>query len=189
MGQDAVWTGVNGCRMGSVGFQMHRTRRTNHCRPKTEYLLDGWPQKVHQQTVIRSGSYTQTSLTIWLPLPVLLSTSRCSQTPLELYKVLSDSARAFSCAFESSWGCGGTFRILQNLTIRIGDFIAAKTLVQVCRRLRDQLRSLHKLCGRLGAIFSHQWFLGFHNHKAFHRLYWSLLQSQDSLHPIMTCIV
>jgi len=44
----------------------------------------------------------------------------------------------------------------------------------VWRRLREQLRPLHKLCGRLGAVFPHQWFLGFHNHKAFHRSYWSL---------------
>jgi len=36
--------------------------------------------------------------------------------------------------------------------------------------------------GKLGAVLSHQWFLAFLNHKAFHRSYWSLLQSHDSLH-------
>ena len=53
----------------------------------------------------------------------------------------------------------------------------------------ELLRPLHKLCGRLGAVFSQQWFLEFHNHKAFHQSYWSLLQSQDLLHHNMACII
>jgi len=38
-------------------------------------------------------------------------------------------------------------------------------------------------------ILSHQWFLGFHNHKVFHQSFWSLLQSQDSRHHNMACIL
>jgi len=42
----------------------------------------------------------------------VLSTSRCSQAPLELTNVLSDSASAFSSAPESSCGDGGAFWML-----------------------------------------------------------------------------
>jgi len=37
--------------------------------------------------------------------------------------------------------------------------------------------------------FSQQWFLGFHNHKAFRVSDSSLLESQDSLHHNMACII
>jgi len=71
--------------------------------------------------------------------------------------------------------------MLQNLTVRIVKFWSywdlcpclwetsrePETSAQGSRRLRVQLRPLCKLSGRLGAIFSQQWFLGFHNHKAF----------------------
>jgi len=56
----------------------------------------------HQQNVNRSGSDRQTSQTLPQTTPVLPSNSRCSQAPLELSKVLSDSARAFSGAPEST---------------------------------------------------------------------------------------
>jgi len=51
-----------------------------------------------------------------------LTTSRCSQLPLEFCKVLSDSARAFSGAPESTCSYGGAFRMLQHLTFRIVKF-------------------------------------------------------------------
>jgi len=76
----------------------------------------------HQQNVNRSGSNTQSSQTLRATSPVLLGTSRCSQTPLELSKVLSDSARAFSGAPESTCGYGGAFRMLRDLTYRILKF-------------------------------------------------------------------
>jgi len=44
--------------------------------------MSEWVRWVHQQSVNRSGSHMQTSQTLWLPLPVLLSTSRCSHAPL-----------------------------------------------------------------------------------------------------------
>jgi hypothetical protein len=57
---------------------------------------------VHQRNVIRFGSNTQSSQTLQATSPVLLSTSTCSQTPVELSKVPSDSARALSGAPEST---------------------------------------------------------------------------------------
>jgi len=68
---------------------------------------------VHQQNVNWSGSHWQTFETLQQPSPVLPSTSRYSQPPLELCNVLSDSARAFSDAPESICSYGGTFRMLQ----------------------------------------------------------------------------
>ena len=65
--------------------------------------------------------------------------------------------------------------MLQDLTYRIVKFWSSETSAQVC--------------GRLIAIFSQQWFLGFHDHKAFPVSDSSLLQSQDSLHHNMACII
>jgi len=73
----------------------------------------------HQQNVDRPGSHMQTSQTPRVHSPVLPSTSRCFQPPLELCKVLSDSASAFSGASESTCSYGGVFRMLRDLTIRI----------------------------------------------------------------------
>jgi len=157
----------------------------------------------HQQNVNRSGSQMQISQTLWYPSPVFPSTSRCSQAPLELGAVLWDSARAFSGAHESTCSYGGAFRMLRDLTIRIVKFWrckvisaglwetsrAVETSAHVCRRHQEQLRPLSKLFGRLRAIFSQQWTLEFCKYKGFGLLYASLLQSQDSLHHTMACIV
>jgi hypothetical protein len=78
-----------------------------------------WVHWVHQQTDNRSVRPTQTSQTLRLPSPVLLSTSKCFLAPLELCKVLSDSARAFSGAPEYTCSYGGAFRTLQDLTLCI----------------------------------------------------------------------
>jgi len=56
-------------------------------------------------------------------------------------------------------------------------------------RLREQLETSAQLCGRLNAVFAQQWFLGFHNHKAFRVSDSSLLESQDSLYHNMACII
>jgi len=131
------------------------------------------PVNRHQQNVNRSGSNTQSSQTLQATAPVLPNTSRCSQTPQELSNVLWDSARAFSGALESTCSYGGAFRMPRDLTYRIVKFWSswdlcadlressrgAETAMQVCGRLWEH-------CGRLGAIFSQQWFL--HNHEAFH---------------------
>jgi len=134
---------------------------------------------LHQQNVNRSGSNMQSSQTLWVTSPVLLSTSGCSQTPLELSKVLSDSAREFSGAPGSTCSYGGAFRMLQDLTYRIVKFWSssdlyaelretsreAETAAQLCGRLQEQPRPRRSFRGRLDAVFSRQWFL--HNHKAF----------------------
>jgi len=77
---------------------------------------------VHQENVNRLLSNTQSSQTPWATLPALLSTSGCSQTPLKLSNVLPYSARAFSCAPESTCSCRGAFRMLRDLTDRIVQF-------------------------------------------------------------------
>jgi len=107
--------------------------------------------------VNRSRSNTQSSQTLWAISPVHLSTSRCSQTPLELSKGFSDSARAFSGAPESTCSCGGAFKMLQDFTYRrlwfwsfwdLCSYLqetlrAAETATQLCRRLWKHLR-LHQ---------------------------------------------
>jgi len=77
---------------------------------------------LHQHNLDRSGSHTQTSQTIRATSLLLLSTSRCFQTRLELSKVLSHSARAFSGASESTCSYGDAFRMLHDLTYRMVKF-------------------------------------------------------------------
>jgi len=89
---------------------------------------------LHQQNVNRSGSHMQTSNTLPQTSPVLPTDSRCSQAPLELSKVLSDSARAFSGAPESTSSYGGAFRTPRDVTYRIGKFWSSRDL---CAGLRE----------------------------------------------------
>jgi len=89
---------------------------------------------VHQQNVNWSGCHTQTSQTLQSTSPVLLNNSWCSQAPLELSKLLSDSARAFSGAAEGTCSYGGAFRMLRYLTHRIVKFWSSWEL---CAGLRE----------------------------------------------------
>jgi len=113
----------------------------------------------HQHNEILSGSYAQTPQTLRKPLAVFLSSVRCSKPLLELCHVLSDSAEAFSGAPESTWNYGDSFRMLRDWLLGELNFGVAETTAQVCRRLWEQQRPLCKLCMRLGATFSQQWFL------------------------------
>ena len=88
----------------------------------------------HQHNVNPSWSHTQSSQTLQATSPVLLSTSGCSQTPLELIKVLSDSARAFSGAPESTCSYRGAFRMRPDLTYRIVELWSSWDL---CADLRE----------------------------------------------------
>jgi hypothetical protein len=107
---------------------------------------------------------------------------RCSWKHLLLWWCIQDATRL-------------TIKIVQ--LWRFWDFCAdlqetwrvAETSAQVCGRLPEPLRSLHKLCGRLGVIFSTQWFLEFHNDKAYCLSYLSLSQTNDLLRHDMTCII
>jgi len=96
--------------------------------------------------------------------------------------VFSDSERAFSGAPESTCSYGDAFKMLQDLTCRMVKFWSR------C----DLERSLRLLCSPAGDLvqyFSQQWFLGFHNHMAFRVSDSSLLESQDSQHHNMACII
>jgi len=88
---------------------------------------------VHQQNVNRSGSHIQTSQTLLQNSPVLPSNSRCSQAPLELSKVLSDSASAVSGALESTCSYGGALMMPRDVTYRIVKFRSGRAL---CSGLR-----------------------------------------------------
>jgi len=70
----------------------------------------------HQQNVKQSGSHMQASQTLRSTSPVFLSNSRRYQALLELSKVLSDAARTFSGAPESTCSYGGAFKMLHYLT-------------------------------------------------------------------------
>jgi hypothetical protein len=83
--------------------------------------------------------------------------------------VLSDSEKAFSGAPVSTCTYGGAFKMLRDLTDRLGKFLEQQ-------RLREQLDTSVQLCRRLSAIFSQQWILGPHYHKAFHVSDSSLLE-------------
>ena len=56
-------------------------------------------------------------------------------------------------------------------------------------RPREQHETSAQLSRRLSALFSWQWFLGFHNNKAFRVSDSSFLESQNSLHHNMACII
>jgi hypothetical protein len=100
-----------------IGFQCERNT--------TVYWLC-FPQSAN---VNRSGNTTQSSQMLRANSSVHLSTSRCSQSPLKLNNVLSDSARAFSGCYKIG--------LIGNSIIGVPD-----TSAQICRRLQEQLRLL-----------------------------------------------
>jgi len=104
--------------------------------------------------------------------------------PLELSEGLSESASAFSDAPERTCSCGGAFRILWHLSYRRVKVWSNWALCAGQRENSGAAETSGQLCGRLGAVFSQQWFLEFLNHKAFHLSDSSLLQLQDSLSSI-----
>jgi hypothetical protein len=56
-------------------------------------------------------------------------------------------------------------------------------------RLQEKLAASVPLCGTLGAVFTLQWLIGIHNHKEIDASDSSVLQSQDSFHHNMACII
>jgi hypothetical protein len=143
----------------------------------------------HEHTVYWSGSHTVTSQPLRYLSPVLLSTSRWYQAPLELCQVHSNCGRAFLGTSESTCSNGCAFRILRDSKIRILNFSCS---CNHCENLRETSRaadSTAQLCGKLVAILSQLCFLEYHNHKAFCLRYLSLLQSQDSLHHNIAWII
>jgi len=159
------------------------------------------PHKQPQQNVNRSSSHTQSCQTLRVTSPVLLSTSRCSQAPLELSTVLSDSPRAVSGAPESTCSYGGAFRMLRDLTYRIVKcwsswdvcahlreaLQASETAAQLSSRCREQPRPL---CSWAGDLVPYSHTSGSYiTTRHLVLSYLSLLQSQDSLHYNMACII
>jgi len=184
------------------------TRSITACKCMSR-LARLWPARsqddglqVHyQQNVNWSGSNTQPSQTLWATSPVLPSTSRCFQTALQQRNVLSDSARAFSCAPESTCSYGGAFRMLRDLTCRIVKFWscwelcadlretsrAVETAAQLCGRFQKQPIPLDSTAGDL-MLYSHSRG-SYTTTRHFVLSYSSMLQSQDSLHHTMACII
>jgi len=133
---------------------------------------------LHQQNVNRSGINMQTSLTLRSTSAVLLSPSRCSEAPLELSKVFSDSARAFSGASKRTCSDGGAFRMLQELTCRIVKFWSSWDLCAAQHSSAGDLVPYYHSSGSYGSITT--------SHFVYHI---RLLQSQDLLHHNMACII
>jgi len=75
--------------------------------------------KRYQQNVNWSRKDTQSSPTLRVTSPVLLRTSRWSQTPLELSKVLSDCVPSFTGALERTCSYTGGLRMLRDMTYKI----------------------------------------------------------------------
>jgi len=150
-----------------------------------------------QHDVNQSGSHKQSCQTLWATSPVLPCTSRCSQTPLELSKVLSDSARAFSGAPESTCSYGGALRMLRDLPSRIVKFWSYWDL---CTDMQETSREAEttawdtsraaenatQLCARLSAVFSQQSVL--HNHKACCLIIFIFVTTQYGMHYISLLI-
>jgi len=93
-----------------------------HWEAMIKPVLEVQKEAVYQQNVNQFGRIMQSSQTLRATSPVLVCTSRCSPTPQELSKVLSDSATAFSGASEGTCHYGGAFRMLRDLIFRILKF-------------------------------------------------------------------
>jgi len=91
---------------------------------------------LHQQNVYRSGGSTLSSQALRATWPLLQSTSRYSQTPLEQSKELPDSARAFSGALRFDLLNTYILELLRPLRRSAGDF---KTSWDCCTALREAL--------------------------------------------------
>jgi len=114
--------------------------------PVLAYLL-------YQQNVNRFGSHTTSPQALQVTSPVLLSTSRCSETPLELSNVLTDSTRALSgtpestCSMEVHLGCYKVWLVGES------NFGVPEPSAQFCGRLHEQLGPL---CSSAGDFESSQ---------------------------------
>jgi len=139
-------------------------------------------------TLTMTSSILENSKVVWQPCPILADTPvsltsalkyfQMSQTPLELSKVLTDSARAGSGAPASTCRYGGAFRMLQNLTYRMVKFWSSWGICAALWETSREAENHVQLCGIRGAIFTRQWLFVFHNHQAFRLSYLSLLALQ-----------
>jgi len=125
------------CRTSSAKCQLVRKLHTN--------LPD---------TLVTLNNALNLIQTLLLPSPMLSTLSRCSETPLELGEVLSDSARAFSGAPETTCSYGGAFRMLQDLTYRVVKFWSSWDLYAGPWETSRAGQTSAPISWRLGALFS-----------------------------------
>jgi len=104
-------------------------------------------QVLHQHNVTRPRPNAQSSQTLQVTSSVVLIRSRCSQTFLELSKVLSDSASAYAATPESTCSDGGAFRMLRYLTDRIVKFWSCWDLCTDLGRTSREAETTVLLCG------------------------------------------
>ena len=122
------------------------------------------------------------------------------QTPVELSKVLSDSAWAFSGAPECTFSYGAAFRMLQDLTYTIVEFWRWWDLCPELRESSTRAGSATHLCAipqeQPSSLCSSAGDLMLHSHcsdsyittRYFILSYLALLHSQDSLYHHMACV-
>jgi len=161
------------CMVAIAGSNKLVTKLSRYPSCRLYCQLTAFYNDMHPHNENRSTSNMQSSQTLRATSPVLQSTSRCSQTPLELSNVLWDSAWGFSGAPESTCSGGGAFRMLRELTYRIVKFWSSW---DICPALRETLRAAETTAQH--TTTSH-----------FILSYLSLLQSEDSLHHNMACII
>jgi len=120
---------------------------------------------------------------------VCSNTARCSQTPLELSKVLANSGRGSPGAPRSTCQYACAFRMLQDMTYKsVRDW----SNWDPCTGLRGTSR-VAKTTLQLGrpvdVVILPQRYFEFHNHMGFCLSYSSLLQLQDWQHHFMAWII
>jgi len=108
----------------------------------------------HQQNVNLSRSLTLTCQTLQLTSPVLTTTSRWYEAPLERSKVLSDFARVFSGALQGTCSNGGAFRMIRNFTNRIVKFWRLRGNCEDLWEPSSAAEIYTQLCGRHGTVLS-----------------------------------
>jgi len=150
----------------------------------------------HQQNVIRSGSHTQSSQTLRVTSPLLLSPSRRSPPGAK-----QSALRLCKSILRCSWKHLQLWRCIQDAPSRIVKFWSswdlctdvqetsreAETATQLCGILRARLAPL---CSSAGDLMPYSHRIGSYiTTRHFVLSYSSLLQSQDWLHHDMACII
>jgi len=114
------------------------------------------------------------------------------QTPMELSTVLSDSAKAFSGALESTCSYGGTFRMLWDLTYKIVKFWSFWDNGQDLWETSREAETAGPHSKGFGALCYQQRFV--HYHKAFRlgyspRIHYFIYGMHYFCHHIDRCMV
>lgn len=131
------------------------------------HLGDHHQGNIHHQKLNGSECHIKPSQTLQSTLLVLFSNCRCSQNPLELNKVFSDAAEAFSGATETICSNGGTLQIVQYLAYRKAKIWSSCKFctgqLETSRATETAAYSITKDF-RLAAVLSWEWSLESHSH-------------------------